>query len=143
MTLVLETLGSHETLDAGCLGVWLLAFALGLDFTTDDELADLEQKEKNQHRLPQDQDPLPALADSRFDQQERPSLTSSSLFSPKNFLIFVARFGPNLFGNTLSVNPGSSSSPCFTTLNASTAKSIATIHPLTLFLFLSPVLRGL
>ena len=41
MTLVLETLGSDETLDAGGLGVWLLAFAFGLNFTTDNEFADL------------------------------------------------------------------------------------------------------
>jgi hypothetical protein len=42
VTLVLEALGGDETLDLGGLGVWLLALALGLDFTTDDELADLE-----------------------------------------------------------------------------------------------------
>ena len=41
MTLVLETLRSNETLDAGGLGVWFLAFAFGLDFTTNDEFADL------------------------------------------------------------------------------------------------------
>lgn len=41
MTLVLETLGSNETLDAWGLFVFFLALALGLDFTTDDELADL------------------------------------------------------------------------------------------------------
>ena len=42
MTLVLETLGGDETLDARCFCVWFLAFALGLDFTADDELADLD-----------------------------------------------------------------------------------------------------
>jgi hypothetical protein len=42
VTLVLEALGGDETLDLGGLGVWLLALALWLDFTTDDELADLE-----------------------------------------------------------------------------------------------------
>ena len=41
MTLVLETLGSNETLDARSLGVWFLAFAFGLNFTTNDEFADL------------------------------------------------------------------------------------------------------
>jgi len=41
VTLVLETLGGDETLNLGSLGVWLLAFALGLDFTSDDELADI------------------------------------------------------------------------------------------------------
>ncbi len=41
MTLVLETLGGDETLNLGSLGVWLLALALGLDFTSDDELTDL------------------------------------------------------------------------------------------------------
>lgn len=47
VALVLEALGGDEALDLGGLGVWLLALALGLDFTTDDELADLEStKEK-------------------------------------------------------------------------------------------------
>jgi hypothetical protein len=41
VALVLEALGSDQALDLGGLGVWLLALALGLDFTTDDELADL------------------------------------------------------------------------------------------------------
>lgn len=41
MTLVLETLGSNEALDAWGLFVFFLALALGLDFTTDDKLADL------------------------------------------------------------------------------------------------------
>lgn len=43
MALVLETLRSNQTLDLGGLGVGLLALALGLDFATDDELADLFQ----------------------------------------------------------------------------------------------------
>ncbi len=43
MALVLETLRSDETLDAGSLGVGFLAFSLGLDFATDDELADLRR----------------------------------------------------------------------------------------------------
>lgn len=41
MTLVLETLRSDETLNTGGLGVRFSTFFLGLDFTTDDELADL------------------------------------------------------------------------------------------------------
>lgn len=41
VTLVLKTLGSHQALDLGSLGVWLLALTLWLDFTTDDKLADL------------------------------------------------------------------------------------------------------
>lgn len=46
VTLVLETLGGDQALDLGGLGVWLLALTLGLDFTTDDELADLENTKK-------------------------------------------------------------------------------------------------
>ena len=41
MTLVLETLGSDETLDARGLGIGFFAFAFGRDFTADDEFADL------------------------------------------------------------------------------------------------------
>lgn len=41
MTLVLETLGSDQTLDLGGLGVGLLALTLGLDLTADDVLPDL------------------------------------------------------------------------------------------------------
>jgi hypothetical protein len=41
VALVLEALGGDQALDLGGLGVWLLALALGLDFTADDELADL------------------------------------------------------------------------------------------------------
>ena len=41
VTFMLETLRCDETLDAGGLGVWFLAFAFGLNFTTDDEFADL------------------------------------------------------------------------------------------------------
>jgi len=41
VTLVLEALRSDETLDLGGLGVWLLAFTLWLDLTTDDELANI------------------------------------------------------------------------------------------------------
>jgi len=42
MTLVLETLGSDETLDTGSLGVGLGTLLLGLDLAADDELADLD-----------------------------------------------------------------------------------------------------
>jgi len=41
VTLVLEALWGNKTLDLRCLGVWLLAFALWLDLTTDDELSDI------------------------------------------------------------------------------------------------------
>lgn len=41
VTLVLETLGSNQTLDLGSLGVGLLALTLGLNLTTDDVLTDL------------------------------------------------------------------------------------------------------
>jgi len=42
VALVLETLGGDQTLDARSLGVRLGALLLGLDLTTDDELADLD-----------------------------------------------------------------------------------------------------
>lgn len=41
VTLVLETLGSDQSLDLGGLGVRLLALTLGLDLAADDVLADL------------------------------------------------------------------------------------------------------
>jgi hypothetical protein len=41
MTLVLQSLGRDQSLDLWCLGVWLLAFAFGLDLATDDILPDL------------------------------------------------------------------------------------------------------
>ena len=44
VTLVLETLRGDQTLDLRSLGVWLLALALGLDFTTNDELANLQSE---------------------------------------------------------------------------------------------------
>jgi len=44
VTLVLETLGSNQTLDLGGLGVRLLALVLGLNLATDDKLADLNNK---------------------------------------------------------------------------------------------------
>ena len=135
VTFVLQALRSNKTLDAGGLGVWFLAFAFGLDFTTDDEFADLYDTNTISNKLPSH------VAISPIAIKE--ILTSSCLLNPKNLLILVALFGPNLFGSTLSVNPGNSSSPCLTTLSANTDKSIATIQPLTLFLFLSPVLLGL
>ena len=42
MALVLETLGSDETLDARSLGVGLGTLSLGLDLTANDVLADLD-----------------------------------------------------------------------------------------------------
>jgi len=41
VALVLETLGSDQTLDLGGLGVRLLALTLGLDLATDNVLPDL------------------------------------------------------------------------------------------------------
>jgi len=41
VTLVLETLRGDQTLDLGSLCVYFLALALGLDFTTNDELANI------------------------------------------------------------------------------------------------------
>jgi hypothetical protein len=41
VALVLETLRSDEALNLGGFGVWSLSLFLGLDFTTDDELANL------------------------------------------------------------------------------------------------------
>ncbi len=41
MSLVLDALWGHQALDLGSLGVRLLALALGLDLTANDELADL------------------------------------------------------------------------------------------------------
>ena len=43
VTLVLQTLGSNQTLNLGGLGVRLLAFTLGLDFAANDEFADLHK----------------------------------------------------------------------------------------------------
>ena len=45
---MLEALGGDQALDLWGLGVWLLALALGLDFTTNDEFADLYTTKKNQ-----------------------------------------------------------------------------------------------
>jgi hypothetical protein len=42
VALVLQTLGSDQALDLGCLGVGLRALLLGGNLTADNELADLE-----------------------------------------------------------------------------------------------------
>lgn len=42
VALMLETLGSDESLDLGGLGVGSLSLTLGLDFTSDNVLADLD-----------------------------------------------------------------------------------------------------
>jgi hypothetical protein len=47
VTLMLETLGSNQSLDLRGLGVWLLALALGLDFTTNNKFADLNFIQEN------------------------------------------------------------------------------------------------
>jgi len=41
VALVLKTLRSNESLNPGSLGVWLLPLALGLDFATNNELANI------------------------------------------------------------------------------------------------------
>lgn len=41
MSLVLKTLGGDETLDTRSFGVWFLALAFGLDFTANNEFANL------------------------------------------------------------------------------------------------------
>ena len=141
MTLMLETLRSDETLDARSFGVRLLALVLRLNLTANDETADLPQIQSVIFlRLCRLQQP-----NCRRNQRAgtEVSLTSSSLLRLKNLRIFVALLGPNRFACSVSVNPGISPSPCFTTASASTLKSIPTIHPLTLFLLRSPVLLGL
>ena len=47
VTLVLETLGSNQSLNLRSLGVWLLALTLRLDFTTDNKFADLNFIQQN------------------------------------------------------------------------------------------------
>ncbi len=142
MPLMLKTLRGDQTLDAGGFGVGFLVFAFRLDFTADDEFADLFASPSALYLPHQHRKPHREHSQNKHG-SERERQTSSSLVNPKNFLIFVARFGPNRFGCTVSVNPGSSSSPCLMILSANTAKSMATIHPLTLFLLRSPVLLGL
>ena len=149
MTLVLETLGRDETLDAGGFGVGFLSFAFGLDFTADDEFADLESE--GERVSPSADRRIPTSYHQGSHKEDWPSiclpercaaLTSSSLVKSKSLRILVARFGPNRFGLTVSVTPSNSCSPFFTMLNASTLRSMPTIHPLTLFLLRSPVRRG-
>lgn len=41
VALVLETLGSNQTLDLRGLGIWLLTITLWLNLTADNEFADL------------------------------------------------------------------------------------------------------
>lgn len=152
---MLETLRCDQTLDAGGLGVGFLAFALGLDFTADDEFADLRDSQTRWVSVirsvarPIGGNHASALlllqigvGGGRAKEGKDGTLTSSFPVKLKNLRILVARFGPNRFGCTLSVNPGISPSPCLMTLSASTARSAATMQPRTLFLLLSPVRRG-
>jgi len=60
-----------------------------------------------------------------------------------NFLSLLALLGPNLLGIYLSVNPAISLAPFLTIDKANTLMSLPTMHPLTVFLFLSPDLLGL
>jgi hypothetical protein len=126
VALVLETLGGDETLDARSLGVGLGTLSLGLDLTTNDELADLDHNYSQYWYSSQTQ---PAAAIRHGDglaKRNRASwevLTSSSLLRPKNLRIFVARLGPRRLGWTVSVRPGRSASPCFT----SAARAVARV----------------
>lgn len=74
-------------------------------------------------------------------------LTKALLFSPfsmlYNFLIPVTLLGPNLLGLVVSVNPGISLSPFLTKTKERALMSGPTMHPLTDFLLLYPVLLGL
>lgn len=94
-------------------------------------------------------------------ERDIPNFRTSSDFSKlKNFLILVARLGPNRLGRVTSVRPGSSSSPCLTMMQARTypvvsapgsthanrgesltPMSLPTMQPRTDFLFLSPSRR--
>ena len=51
MALVLETLRGDKTLDAGGLCIGLFAFGFGLNFTADDEFADLVVRTNDQQQL--------------------------------------------------------------------------------------------
>jgi len=55
----------------------------------------------------------------------------------------LALFGPSLLGLSASVSPAISYGPFSMILRAITARSGPQMHPLTDFLFLSPVLLGL
>lgn len=68
---------------------------------------------------------------------------SSVFFKLNNLLILFTFLGPSLLGLALSVKSGMSFSPFLTMASEITLMSLPTIHPLTLFLFLSPVLLGL
>ena len=63
VALVLQTLGSDQTLDARSLGVRLLALALGLDLATNDVLADLYAGRKLDISLHFTSQTLPPLRD--------------------------------------------------------------------------------
>lgn len=69
--------------------------------------------------------------------------SSDFFFKLNNFLMLLALFGPNLLGVLASVNPGISLSPFWVMVRKRALISFPTIHPLTVFLFLSPVLLGL
>jgi hypothetical protein len=56
-------------------------------------------------------------------------LTLSSLERLRNFQILVARFGPSLYGERLSVSPGILFSPCLITTTERTAISGPTMQP--------------
>ena len=57
--------------------------------------------------------------------------------------MWLALFGPSLLGLSESVRPGTSPIPFSRTFKKMTARSGPQMHPLTDFLFLSPVLLGL
>jgi hypothetical protein len=128
VSLVLETLWGDESLNLGSFGVWLFAFTLWLNFSSNDEFANMEVNTR------------PLYYNSyRFG---GPYRTSSFLSRPKNLRILVARLGPSRFGWTTSVKPGMSPSPCLTMESASTDRSCATMQPRTDLRLRSPVRRG-
>lgn len=94
MALVLETLRSNQTLDLGGLGVGLCALLLRLDFTADDELADLNLHSICKDILTQTQ----PIARIKAGEEAMRELTSSSLLRPKKRRILVARLGPRRLG---------------------------------------------
>ena len=67
----------------------------------------------------------------------------SVLLKANNFLILLALFGPNLLGTEVSVKPAISFGPFYVITTNKALISAPTIQPLTVFLFLSPVLLGL
>lgn len=70
-------------------------------------------------------------------------LSSCFFFKLNNFLILLALFGPNLLGFETSVSPGISLAPLWVMVKKIALMSFPTMHPLTVFLFISPVLLGL